>query len=261
MDNQPSVDVDALIIQLIDADETTQIRAIWELGQRKEHAIPALARALQATNMVLRQNAAVALGRTGLPAAADLLHDPARTDPDTTVRAHAVHALGRIGDSRAGVVLRAALNDSAADVRAVAAEALGKIIDTDAIEPLIQCLSDRDAHVRLSAARALEPFHDPRSVPPLLALLRDPDASVREGAVMTLGELRNAQTLDALIAALDDPEPDVRQAVMVALQSLGDHRALPALEHHAARDTSVTSWGLPLKDSAAQTIKRILSHP
>ena len=61
----------------------------------------------------------------------------------------------------------AATLDGDSTVRAAAAAALGKLGDTRAVGPLLDLLRDEDAQVRASAAGALGPLGDPRALPAL----------------------------------------------------------------------------------------------
>jgi epoxyqueuosine reductase len=83
--------------------------------------------------VVLRRNAAVALGngldRADVPALAAALTE----DPSPLVRAHAAWALGRIGSARAAAALRgAAASDVDADVREEARLALEPLSSREA---------------------------------------------------------------------------------------------------------------------------------
>lgn len=76
---------------------------------------------------VLAQNAAVALGNAGDPAAGPALARALGAHPSARVRAHAAWALGRLGGPVAAAALKAALDDPDSEVRHEAAVALGSL--------------------------------------------------------------------------------------------------------------------------------------
>lgn len=120
-------------------------------------------------------------------------------DPDPSVRATALGALGRMGALSADDLV-AALTDAAPTVRQRAAE--------------------------LAADR---PGDGP---PPLLALLSDPDASVVETVAWACGERVPPEpgvvaALAELVTGHDDPL--CREAAVAALGALGDPAGLPAI--------------------------------
>lgn len=90
--------------------------------------------------VVLRRNAAVALGneldRAGVPALIEALH----ADPSPLVRGHAAWALGRIGSPRARTALAAALSDEAdAGVREEVTAALEPSRPPEALQAETAC--------------------------------------------------------------------------------------------------------------------------
>jgi len=100
-----------------------------------------------------RYEAAIALGRTGDPAAVPALEN-ALSDPDPGVRWMALEALGTIG-APALPVLTHLLGSDDIDLRWGAAVALGEIGDPAAVGPLASVLEDPDRYVRTRAALAL----------------------------------------------------------------------------------------------------------
>jgi HEAT repeat protein len=95
------------------------------LGSEAKDAVPALLNTLTRPNALVREHAALALGRIGSPEALPGLIRALR-DPEWTVRRHAALALGRIGAATPAV--RQALEELQGDqeplVRQAAEEAL-----------------------------------------------------------------------------------------------------------------------------------------
>ena len=71
------------------------------------------------------------------------------------VRAHAPHALGMLGDSRALVPLTKALQEGSVSMRMNAAMGLGELGAPEALSALRQAQRDPDADVRHWAAEAI----------------------------------------------------------------------------------------------------------
>ena len=111
-------------------------------------------------------------------------------DPDATVRAACVKALGYHGDvNDANKLIIPRLGDDNVFVRWEAAQALQKIHTTEAIEPLIKATGDEDADVRLAAADALGQFPRADVFQVLVSLLDDPEFSVAHAARESLSTL------------------------------------------------------------------------
>lgn len=99
-------------------------------------------------------DAAVALGEIGEPAVQPLID--VLKDSDPRVRAYAVRALGRTGDSRAVEPVIELLNDEDENVRSNAAMALGKLADRRAINPLTKASKDKSERVRTLTRSAID---------------------------------------------------------------------------------------------------------
>ena len=121
----------------------------------------------------------------------------ARTDPSPSVRALAVHTLGRVADKEVVKVLKEALNDPNGRVRAEAAWALAQIdfenigMNKKERESVSQALSaslasDESVDVRINSAMALEHFKDRKVLYALIAALKDKDFAVQFQAEKSL---------------------------------------------------------------------------
>lgn len=126
---------------------TLQIEAVFQLGDKKEEAVPVLL---------------------------DLL---TRGNSPQTIRLDIIEALGNIQDKRATDVLLSLLKDGNQDIRLSALNSLGQIKDPKSVGPIIKLL-DQPQMVS-PAIRALGDIRQEEAVPKLTALLTHPDESVR----------------------------------------------------------------------------------
>lgn len=111
-------------------------------------------------------------------------------DPDPTVRAAAVQALGRHGTVEDALPLAARLEDPSPYTRWSAAQALRRIHNPQAVRPLLSTLAkDADADVRIAAADALGQYPDRLVYESLVAALNDSDFSVARAARRSLKTL------------------------------------------------------------------------
>ena len=105
-------------------------KALGQIGDEAESALPALFDALRDTDMFLRAGVAGALIKIGYPAVPGLTR--ALLDPNRAVKRAACKALGKIGSERAVPALIWSLNDGNAGVRKLAREALERIDSPEA---------------------------------------------------------------------------------------------------------------------------------
>jgi cyclophilin family peptidyl-prolyl cis-trans isomerase/HEAT repeat protein len=208
---------------------------------------------LKHRSVVVRERAALAIGRIGDKRGANALIAAMREDKDHSVRVMAVFALGEMEDAQAAHPLLDVLNSSKESlvVLARAAEALGKIAGVQAnAEKLGQAtLASINqspvkqlpvADARLSADQkllaslaitALMRLRDPASVEPLARLLKSKDTEIRAQAANALARLRQpiGSAVPALIEALNDGDADVRANAARALGTSKDARAVEPL--------------------------------
>lgn len=104
-------------------------KALGQIGDEAEAAVPALLEALRGDDMFLRAGATGALIKIGYPSVPGLT--AALFDDSNAVKRAACKALGKIGNPRAIAALTNALQDANAGVRRLAAEALERIKSQD----------------------------------------------------------------------------------------------------------------------------------
>jgi len=122
------------------------------------------------------------------------------------VRKNAARALGSIGDPRAVEALEEALKDEAVGVRGGAALALGQICDVGAVEALKEALKDKDASVRRDVTWSLAMLSDPRAVEALKESLKDNDWYVRKNVAWALEKIEAKQKSANMEAEENEPD-------------------------------------------------------
>lgn len=116
---------------------------------------------------------------------------------------------------------RLLLQDPDPTVRAAAVKALGRHGGVDDAVLLAQRLQDESAYTRWAAATALRGIHNPRVVQPLLeALAKDSDPDVRLAAADALGQYPDRLVYESLVAALSDSDFSVVRAAHRSLTTL-----------------------------------------
>jgi HEAT repeat protein len=179
------------------------------LGSMAKPAIPALSDCLDQPDTV--HQAAAILSYSGPRGHVDLGPEAippllkAITNADVMIRGNAANALGLLGSKPDLVVpaLLRALKDPAPEVRGTAARSFGgfKAEAATIVPPLIETLDDTNSYVRQGTIWMLGRYRAQASasVPKLLLFLNDPDFQVRK------------ETTDAL--KLIDPEAAAKKAV------------------------------------------------
>ncbi len=113
-----------------------------------------------------------------------------QAEQDPLVRRHIIRTLGYYNTPTAGVVLKAAINDSDSAARIAACEAWGRRGGKEAVEILTGVLSsDTDLDVRLAAARAVGQTHDSSAVGNLAEALVDPNPAIQFRIASSLKEV------------------------------------------------------------------------
>lgn len=143
-------------------------------------------------------------------------------DSQLDVRANAVLALGRIPTAASADALRKALSDKDADVRLAAVRALKDNRTPVATDALVRAVKDDKFVLRVTACRALaRRTAEPDVVETLTRAAKDPDYGVRAQAVASLAyHSDGAAVLDPVVAALDDVDHGVQANACLGLAKL-----------------------------------------
>jgi HEAT repeat protein len=247
-------------------DEGSRAAAATALGTMtaaSAASLTALEEALVSDGMLVREEAAVALGRIASSSGAVAALLGALDDPAPLVREEAAAALGRIGVGSLGTVeaLATSLSDPVASVRAKAADSLvllgagrppGERIEDVSPDPTGEQrrtlerwtarLGTEGPFGRAEAAWGLcilGPLARPALEPLRRQALDDPDSDARWAACLAIGRTRHAAPENVTILrgiAGGDEDSDVRSAAVTALGGLGfaapevTGTILPALE-------------------------------
>jgi cyclophilin family peptidyl-prolyl cis-trans isomerase len=184
-------------------------------------------------NPVLREKAALAVGRIGAPGSAGLLY-PMLGDSSFDVASTAAFAIGLTSEKDyAGKLLEVAF-DLPSVVGAAAVASAGRLADssmTDVIEQLTQYLSHPSPDVRASVCMALFNSRAKNKAADIIALVKDePDAEVQKAGLYALARMGIAEALEIYVSFLADPDPYARS---LALRGLGKVQT-PQAEHYLA---------------------------
>ena len=172
------------------------------------------------SNEGVREAAASALGDLLMPEAVEPLSQALDTDESPEVRKASAAALGALGEGSSASLLEQALaSDSEVDVREASAEALGDLLESSSLPALLGSRADDPSpRVRGASSRAISRFTQ-RGI--VQALEDSDDPAVRTAAAQILGERGDPTAADNLINALQDPNQEVKEVAQDALNSLG----------------------------------------
>lgn len=140
---------------------------------------------LNSTNIIVRKNAVISLGKKKEKRVIPKLIELLRSDEQPKqIKLNVIKALGEIDDSRSVESLIQVLAEKDKDLKVAACEALGKIGDSRAVSSLILSLEDKD--VRLVAIWALGNIGEDNALHALTSLLGNKDEFVRFNAARSL---------------------------------------------------------------------------
>ncbi len=225
------------------ADQAERYKAVAtlkQMGGKVPEAMPFVLMALKDNDDWIRENAAEALGRFGLPSVDGLV--AALADKTGRVRMHAMESLGKISRSHAlpDSVLPAVTLGLDDDDDAVPAHAARVLMSMGtraqpALPKLLNRLQDRSDYVRKACLDAIQKISlDADGVEPALAkALDNPYPEVR-AAMAELLRRRGAKaqgTQQSLLLALQDKESVVRIQAISTLSAVGldDPQSVPLL--------------------------------
>ena len=223
------------VLRLSSADIEERRDAVTRLGAMQH---PAASRAVlpglqDAESIVRATSIAAVLSLPPEESAASLL--PLLSDKDVLVRREAAYALGKTRSHTAVPLLIDLLRfDKVDEVRGAAAVALGNIGNEAAVTPLLGVLTGQAAQTKKqktkpeqnpfvlrSAARALGQIGTRASVPVLIAALANEESEddVRREAAIALGRIGDQTALPALRKAMMARDPHLASAAEIAIKS------------------------------------------
>jgi HEAT repeat protein len=170
----------------------TSVRRLGWTGSRL--AVGDLIERLDDPSLVVREEAALALGEIGDPEAVEPLLQ-ALGSPTSHIQAAAARALGHLGDRRAVPGLLACLESPSEELAAAAARALGRIGSEAAIEPLTRAVRERDEPaVVASSVEALGAIGHFSALWELLPRLRsEADPTFKKQLALAVGDLMGSR--------------------------------------------------------------------
>jgi len=143
---------------------------------------------------------------------------------DADKRRHAVNLLAQAtfgGEEPYLRTYRLLLDDPDPSVRAACVRALGQHGTVEDVNLLTPSLADASAFVRWEAAKALQRIHHPAAIDPLRRTLAgDEDTDVRQACAVALGQYPTRPVFDTLVSALIDANFGVALAARQSLQTL-----------------------------------------
>jgi len=169
-----------------------------------EESAPSLLRLLSDKDVLVRREAAYALGKIKSQTAVPLLIDLLRFDKVDEVRGAAAVALGAIGNEAAVIPLLGVLTGQAAQLKKQKAK------------------PEQNPFVLRSAARALGQIGTRASVPVLIAALENEQSEddLRREAAIALGRIGDQTALPSLRNAMTARDPHLASAADVAIKSI-----------------------------------------
>jgi HEAT repeat protein len=203
----------------------------------EEVALQAVASRVDATDALVRRNAAIVLGFLGAEGSAAPLVQLS-DDDDASVRTAALEALVRVGGEEAHAVVRTLLADRDPGVRAAAVEAAGalRVAGTaPVIRELAARAGERDEDLLVAAVNALSRLRDRDATSLFLELLGRKSARVAVAAAEALGRLRVKEAVPGVVALLGRSEPVAQAAALRALGRIGDPQAFDAVTAYYRR--------------------------
>lgn len=215
--------ISALASYAADPEGEVRKRVAESLGELKgEDAYQLLLPLLNDKDPEVRAMAARGIGEVKIRKGEDHLI-PLLDDADPSVCFEAIYALGELRSAKgAPFLLKRLQEDSSESIKAHAVWALGRIGDWETVGELVQYLIE---HPGSSAAyygiRALKNFGVKKIFENVKPYLESKDPLMRYGAVRLLGELKWGEGTFFLESLIEDPDIHVREAVALSLGKIG----------------------------------------
>jgi HEAT repeat protein len=218
--------VDALIEQLVYADQARERRILFDAIVELGLGVPTLVHMLDDHRWYVARNAAELLGRLGAAEAQPQLARAVEHE-EPRVRRSAIAALGRIGTPAALSALRIAMRDADDEMRMQAITAVSLSREPAAAAVLLQALEhEEEVGIRTALIAGLGKIGTPEAVARLIdeasppeGLFKRKHTATRLAAVQALAEARTAEAIATLRNLTSDKDAEVRDAATKGLAS------------------------------------------
>jgi HEAT repeat protein len=184
--------------------------------ERVPEAIPPLAELLDDWQLDTRLTAVQALGRTGLPEAAEPILESLMVGGLKVPCDPLTNALTRCYMDQPSAILPF-LRRSRGESRELIARVASELAISTMADEMVLLAEDSSPEVRASAAKALALAHLPVAIPALAMLVRDEIWFVRLRAVAALNEIPHPRTIPLLLEGIRDSNRLVRMRAAAAL--------------------------------------------
>ena len=199
--------IPGLILMLGEENWENRERAAFALVEIGAPAVPALDEAMDSPHNLVRGGAVHVLGEIArknpklklgrfTPRLIGLLGNE-----DVVIRRNAAEALGDIGDPSAFSALANALGDEDAQVRFWAVESLGKVGGASAVPALIGIFGDEDVRPKGHAIDTVGDIGDASAIPALFGVLADKDLGISWSAANALRKIDPRNSADLRLIA------------------------------------------------------------
>lgn len=266
--NEMSQNMEQLIEQLRDVDETVRFNAAQALGRDGDaRATEALVAALSDDNPKVKYAALSSLVKIGDTDAATATITALVDDLDSRLwklitldigmrLRNGLFSMVEAGNTAVADVLVDALNNPHLSEmqRALIIRLIGRTGDDRMVETFIDMMMIASETLQGSAAEALGYIGDVRAVDPLLAVLDDAGSAVREIAINALARLGDKRAGDAILPMLESADEWTRRASATALAALDDKRAVRPLLRMMREDESQV-----VREAASTALQKLIT--
>ncbi len=250
---------------LEDKDPAVRLRAMRTLDpllRPESEAADLIAERLTDEDPEIRLMAARYLGRMRARSAVPALSKMAKAADESSMRASALAALGRIGDKGGTPIAIEILESGPAELRAVAADVLSELRDRDATGRLMKLAQNPHLPFRHLAIEALgSTLRDSNHAGAVQLLQRVAmGGNLRDGlaAIEALSGMRGQGPIEVMLKLATSAEPERRRAALIGLGATRAASALPLLLELLGSgtdmDAAAAAWSLAeIGDPSAST--------
>jgi HEAT repeat protein len=202
-------------------DSAIRIKATEALVDTMSHDHNAIAAMMKDPKVNVRRTVAKLMAKSNSSKITKAL-EMALTDSDMEVRKNAAVSLGKKGSvSSVGQLMAALKEEPVGSVRKKILEAIVKVSDKPKMVRLCtESLRDDDIAVRHAAAKALGESDTEFAVFPLVEVLQDSSLGIQKEAALALGNLKDVLGLGPLFEALESKNQNVREGAAEALKKI-----------------------------------------